>query len=198
MKLPALLLLLPLFLLSGCLFDNPPTGPSRSMNTWLLGQWEHKTKEGKTLKATVGPLDGSRYVIYLQEFNKAGKLVQTTTYPAWISRVGQIPLLTVEVNSGEGTRYAVMSYQLLDPLSVRIRQLQMDDSARSLSSFQLRVAMRRQFKEGTLLPNEVGAIWSKVSEIYWPPDGMDGPQPKQPLRNLPQLLEVTEETITVR
>ncbi|MFV0338220.1 MAG: hypothetical protein ACK5LK_08280 [Chthoniobacterales bacterium] len=194
---------LPLFLillLSGCLYENAPTKSSASVNTWLFGKWEHKTEKGLLKKLTIGPLEGSRdsqYVLYLQEYSKSGKLERTNTYTAWHSRVGSIPLITIAVPTEQGTKYQLVVFQLLSPLTLRVRELQMTPEEKALSSFQLRVALRKKFQDGTLLADEVGAIWTKVSEIYRPEGGLAGPQPDQPLRNLPPIIKVDEASVVV-
>lgn len=168
------------------------------MNTWLFGVWEHKTEKGQLKRLTIGPLAGSRdskYVLYLQDISKSGKPLRTDTFTAWHSRVGHIPLIVIEVPTEQGPKYQLVVHQLLSPLTLRVRELQMTPEEKALSSFQLRVALRKKFQDGTLLKDEVGAIWTKVSEIYRPEGGMAGPQPKQPLRNLPPIIEITETTV---
>jgi hypothetical protein len=57
----SVLAILPL-LLAGCFFENPLTSkPSENLNTWLLGEWEHRDKNGAVSRAVVTPLSGDSY-----------------------------------------------------------------------------------------------------------------------------------------
>ena len=53
-----------LTLLIGCYFEHPLTGgPSKDINSWLLGVWEANDKKGKTYRARVVPITGDRYFV---------------------------------------------------------------------------------------------------------------------------------------
>ena len=169
-----LTLLLGIALLSGCLYDNPPSGPSRNIDTWLVGQWETKDKANHTLKATVAPaqltstpfgreIDGivaspTRYRITLSGLRGGGQ-----EFEAWISRVDNFMILVVKsLNQGNSYgKYALYHYELLAPgtpppggigaTRIRLSELQLDESCQSLDSYKLRAAIRQALKEGTLL-----------------------------------------------
>ncbi|HEY5792726.1 MAG TPA: hypothetical protein VIS74_05465 [Chthoniobacterales bacterium] len=178
----SLLLLAVVLLLPGCLFEKPITGPSRSINTWMLGVWEFPKKNGERLQAMVVPKDNDHYAIYLREFTKGRKLKSIKEYDAWISRVGLVSFLTVKVDG----QYCPVHFQLLSPVEIRLRLPDFDPGSEALTPYELRQQVRRKFKEGTLLTKE-GEIWTKVSEIYWPAEGNPGDQPaNQPLRHVPQ------------
>ena len=177
----SLLLLAAVLLLPGCFLDQPLTGPSRSVNTWMLGVWEHPQSNGELLRAVVIPKDSERYTIYFREYGKNKKLKREQEVDAWISRVGLVSFLTVEVDG----RYCPIHFQLLSPLEVRLRLPEFDPGSESLTPFELRKQVRQKFKDGTLLGKE-GQTWVKVSEIYWPLDGLAAEQPmNQPLRVAP-------------
>lgn len=173
-KLLRFALLLGATLLSGCLYENPPSGPSRNIDTWLVGQWEAKDKADHSLKATVSPListptpfakqiDGivassTRYHISLSGIRGGGQ-----EFEAWISRVDNFAILVMKsLNQGNSCgKYALYHYELLAPgtpppggigaTRIRLSELQLDESCRSLDSYRLRAAIRQALKEGTLL-----------------------------------------------
>ena len=148
-----------LLLLNGCLYDNPPSGPSTSIDTWLVGQWETRDSAGHHFKTIVAP-DGSDH--YRVTFFHDAKLPEN--FDAWISRVDGFSILTVKsLNEGPSHgKFSLLHYELLapgtpppggvGPTRIRLSELQLDESCRSLDSFRLRAAIRRTLKEGTLLP----------------------------------------------
>jgi len=179
------LLLATLLLLSGCLYDNPPSGPSQNIDTWLVGQWDAKDKLGHQYHAVVAPSLPSHYRITL---TRAGK--STTDYDAWISKVDGFTILVAKVLSGESTgKYALFHYELLVPgtphpggvgaTRIRLSELQLDPSAETLDSYHLRRDIRDALKAGTLLApydivtdrNQGGTeipgsvIWSKSGSV---------------------------------
>jgi len=178
----SLLLLAAVLLLPGCLmFDKPITPSSRSINTWMLGIWEFPKNNGELLQAAVVPANSYQYAIYFREFGKNRKLKSEKVFTAWISRVGLVSFLTVNIDG----QYTPVHFQLLSPVEVRLRLPDWDAGSEALTPFQLRQQVRRKFKEGTLLASE-GQTWTKVSEIYWPLHSDGGEQPaNQPLRNVP-------------
>lgn len=147
-----------LLLLTGCLFDNPPSGPSQSIDTWLVGQWETKDKSGHTCRTVVAPASSSHYRISLSGL-KGG----TQEFDAWIGRVDGFSILILKsLNEGPSVgKYAFFHYELLSPAKpqpgnigatrIRLSELQLDESCRSLDSYKLRAAIRQGLKEGTLL-----------------------------------------------
>lgn len=156
-------------LLSGCLYDNPPSGPSRNVDTWLVGQWVTKDKADHTYKATVAPSSPNHYRISL-----AGPRGQTREFDGWISRVDGFAILVVKSLNGDDSlgKHALYHYELLSPGSpppggigatrIRLSELQLDESCRSLDSYRLRAAIRQGLKEGTLL-----APYDVVSDRKW-------------------------------
>jgi hypothetical protein len=173
-QLSRLTLLLGITLLTGCLYDNPPSGPSRNIDTWLVGQWETKDKADHSVKVTVTPeilsttpfaksIDGmvassTRYHITLSGLRGGDQ-----EFEAWISRVDDFVILVVKsLNQGNSYgKYALYHYELLAPgtpppggigaTRIRLSELQLDDSCRSLDSYKLRAAIRHGLKDGTLL-----------------------------------------------
>lgn len=175
-----------LLLLTGCLFDNPPSGPSQSIDTWLVGQWETKDKSGHTCRTVVAPASSSHYRISLSGL-KGG----TQEFDAWIGRVDGFSILILKsLNEGPCVgKYVLFHYELLSPAKpqpgnigatrIRLSELQLDESCRSLDSYKLRAAIRQGLKEGTLLaPYDVVAerkgkteeipgsvIWTKTGGV---------------------------------
>lgn len=160
---------------AGCLpesFLSAPTGPSRSNNTWLLGVWE-TPKEGNegVFRAVVTPVSSDRFLVLLEDRDANGKVLRGTNFEAWISKVGKATLITGQFpDPDQPGRFLVFGYQLLDPLTVRIREINPPVEALQASPFQLRQAIRRAFKEGTLYQGEE-QIWTKTGEIFWNPEG---------------------------
>jgi hypothetical protein len=152
---PLLGILLPL---AGCLYDNPPTGPSRSIDTWLIGQWQTKAKAGHSYSAVVAPTTASDH--YRVTFSRPGSSAQE--FDAWISRVDGFSILVLKSLDGVGSgKYLLCHYELLAPGTsppggvgaerIRLSELQLDESTRTLDSFKLRAVIRTALKEGTLL-----------------------------------------------
>ena len=201
----SLLLLAAVLLLPGCLmFEEPISGPSRSVNTWLLGVWEYPKPNGEILQAVVVPpnaghgflsslgvsQNNNHYLISFRELTKNRKVKSSRDVTAWISRIGLVSFLTVEVDG----QYLPVHFQLLSPVEVRLRLPAWDEGSESMTPFELRKQVRRKFKEGTLLAKD-GETWTKVSEIYWPRDSNVLDQPTdQPLRSVPLPLEVIKDT----
>jgi hypothetical protein len=154
---------------SGCLWEFAPSAPSRSDNTWLFGVWEGDgLKEGTTYRVVVAPTESDRMQVVYSEKNKAGKVVKSGTAAAWISRVGQVSLLVVELSPGPGDpSYLLLGYQILSPLSIRVREVTLDPPEPPANPFRLRVAIRKAFREGTLFGGGQ-AIWQRKGEVYWP------------------------------
>ena len=156
------LLLLPLLgtllLLTGCLYDNPPSGPSGSVDTWLVGQWEAKDKAGHHYKTVMSAPSSDHYHL---AFFRPG--AGTLEFDGWISRVDGFSILTLKsLNEGPTLgKHALYHYELLSPgapppggigaTRIRLSELQLDASCASLDSYRLRRAIRQGLKEGTLL-----------------------------------------------
>lgn len=182
----ALALLLITVLLTGCFFDHPLTDrPSKDINTWLLGAWEHKTAKGELYKATVLPLTGGRYTVWLHvPGKKAGSKRRTYLFEAWISEVGRNAFLTMQCKDSADDQipvgsYTFLHYQVLDQNHVRYRLIGLDSPA-DTKSYDLRAEVRQRLKDGTLFPNP-GTDWTRTSEVYWNTTS-DAEQPYQPLR----------------
>jgi hypothetical protein len=184
------LLMLPvlgaLLTLSGCLYDYAPSGPVRSIDTWLLGQWSTQDKSGHQFSAIVTRTDSDHYHI---QFNKPGAGNQE--FDAWLSRVDDFSILVLRsLNEGATFgKFALYHTELLTqspaPVGgigsnrIRLSELQLDESTRSLDSTKLRAAIRSALKAGTLLlPHDVVAdmksgkdeipgsvIWTKTGSV---------------------------------
>lgn len=185
-RLYSFLVLIFVLTVSGCLYDAPPTGPSRSNNTWLLGVWEYHTTEGHSRKAIVTPLDSDRVTIIYQELDANKKKVQAGTFTGWISKVGQASLLTIAIpqegNLGKNS-YLLLGYQLLNPMNVRLREVTLDPSAQTASAYQLRKLIRRSFRDGTIFSGKY-EIWKKTGEVFWNPQGNPAEDTFSPIRNV--------------
>ena len=187
LRLPACLLLLSVLLtLSGCLYDYAPSGPVRDLDTWLLGQWAAQDKAGHQFTAVVTRENVDHYKV---EFQGQGAAPQEFT--GWISRVDDFSILVLK-SQNEGDNYgkfALYHYELMAkgkaPVGgiganrIRLSELQLDESTRTLDSTKLRAAIRKALKDGTLLvPHNVvvdlktkneaipgSVIWSKTGSV---------------------------------
>lgn len=175
-----------LLFLSGCLYDSPPSGPSQSIDTWLVGQWTAKDKAGHEFTAVMAPASSSHYLLTIGR-----KGSSPSQFDGWISRVDGFSILTLKSLSGgsDQGKYALYHYELLSPSApapggigetrIRISELQLDESCRGLDSYRLRAAIRQALKDGTLLaPYDIVAarkeknveipgsiIWSKTGGV---------------------------------
>lgn len=152
--------LLPLVLLfSGCLFDHAPSGPSCGIDTWLIGQWQTSDKSGHTYQAVMSRATSDHYHLLL---SRTGN--ESLEFDGWISRVDGFPILVFQsLNAGTGyAKFAFFHYELLSPSKpppggvgatrIRLTELNLDESSRSLDSYQLRKVIRSELKSGTLIP----------------------------------------------
>jgi hypothetical protein len=157
MKRLFLLLTLPL-LLGGCLYDNPPSTPSKNIDTWLVGQWEAVDKAGHTYQAVVAPVLPDHYRITVTQSGKPPE-----TFDGWLSELGNFIILVVKFTDGPNAgKYALFHHELLTPASpppgdvgatrIRLSELQLDPSAENMDSYHLRQVIRKALKDGTLLP----------------------------------------------
>lgn len=187
MRLCALVLAVATALLTGCFFDQPLTsGPTKDLNTWLLGVWEYKdAKTEKVYRAAFVPLTGDRMSVWVRELGKRPKDTKEWQFEAWISRVGNSSFLTMQCLKSDGKipegAYVFAHYTVLSQNDVGIRPLVLD-SPQSATSFELRKEVRRKLKDKTLYAQEAPALWSRISEVYWQEGGDPTSQPTIPLR----------------
>ena len=158
-RLPAFIILLAVLLpLTGCLYDSAPSGPVRSVDSWLLGQWATKDKAQHSFTATLTPASSDHYKVIFQK--KSG---ETHEFDGWISRVDDFSILVLKSLNQDDSygKYSLYHYELLSqgppPLGgiganrIRLSELQLDESTRSLDPVKLRSAIRAALKSGTLL-----------------------------------------------
>lgn len=169
------LLFLPL-LLAGCWFQNPltPDG-SENLNTWLLGEWQHKDRNGAISRAVVTPVSGDLYRVQVSMAGKGGR--RDYDLEAWTSRVGNSVFLTLRslknsTNLPEGAHVFAHS-QMLDQNTLRLRKIQLDSPA-DATSFELRKEIRSRLKEGSLFVEGAETDWKRIGEVYWGRDGQAG------------------------
>jgi hypothetical protein len=148
-----------LLLLSGCLYDNPPSGPTKSIDTWLVGQWQTQDKSGHEYQAVVSRPTSDHY--HLSILTKSGMPFE---FDGWLSRVDGFSILVVKsMNQGPSLgKFSLYHYELLAPspappggigsTRIRLSELQLDDSCRTLDPYHLRAAIRSALKAGTVLP----------------------------------------------
>jgi hypothetical protein len=161
MKRPLRLVLLLgiLLLLPGCLYDNPPSGPAKSIDTWLIGQWQTHDKSGHEYTAIVTRPSSDHYHLSIQ--TKTGRPLE---FDGWLSRVDDFSILVAKsLNEGPSLgKYALYHYELLAPSAappggigstrIRLSELLLDDTCRTLDPYRLRAAIRSALKAGTVLP----------------------------------------------
>lgn len=169
------ILLLPL-LLAGCWFQNPltPDG-SENLNTWLLGEWQHKDGHGATSRALVTPISGDLYRVQVSMSGKGGR--RDYELEAWTSRVGNSVFLTLRsiknsANLPEGA-YIFAHTQTLDQNTLRLRKIQLASPA-DATSFELRKEIRNRLKDGSLFKDGAETDWKRIGEVYWSQDGQTG------------------------
>jgi hypothetical protein len=185
-RIRALALLLLCTLLAGCYFDNPLTGgPSKDINSWLLGVWEHKDeKTGKVYRARVVPITGDRYFVSFRVAGRKKGEGKVWEFEGWISRVAYSRFLSLKCTSSSGNvpegAFVFVNYQVISQNAVILRPLQLD-SPPEATSVQLRAEVRERLKENSLMPAR-GEKWWRVSEVYWDPNYTEE-QPFQPLRS---------------
>lgn len=147
-----------LLLLSGCLYDNPPSGPSASIDTWLVGQWQTQDKSGNEYQAVVSRPTSDHYHLSIRTGSNT-----PLEFDGWISKVDDFSILVVKSLNQDTSRgkYALYHYELLTPspappggigsTRIRLSELQLDDACRTFDSYKLRASIRRGLKQGTLL-----------------------------------------------
>ena len=161
-RIPLLLTLLALsgclLMVTGCLYDSAPSGPARSIDTWLLGQWQASDSSGNASTATVAPGGASHYQITFTGNNGH----QVHHFDAWLSRVDDFSILVLKSLDGESIgKHLLLHHELLSPspappggvgaTRIRISELQLDPSVQSLDPYNLRKAIREALKRGDLL-----------------------------------------------
>ncbi len=171
--------------LCGCFFDRPLTGgPTKSVNTWLLGVWETTDDKGRTGRAMVTPVDSDRYAVQLALSGKGSREVKRYEFEMWPSRVGDTLFLTLRCLKSDGDiptgGHVFVQPQLLNQNTVRVHGLSLDSDP-GASSFDLRKEVRRKLKELSLYEGAQSAVWKRVEEVYWSRNGED--PAFKPLRN---------------
>jgi hypothetical protein len=173
------------FLLCGCPYDSAPSGPSQSIDTWLVGQWAAKDKSGRNYQAVVAPSSSDHYAITL-----TGKGKSPETYDAWISKVDGFSILVVKFTEGSSAgKYALFHHELIAPGTpppggigasrIRLSELQLDPSSQNLDPYHLRRDIRDALKAGTLLvAYDVAAVRKEeAKELEAVPTGTDISKP---------------------
>ncbi|MFZ4775714.1 MAG: hypothetical protein ACOYM3_10140 [Terrimicrobiaceae bacterium] len=163
--------------LGGCYFDQPLTsGPSKDINTWLLGVWESKDDKGRISRVMVTPMKQDRYAVQLATPGKSPREVKRYEFEAWPSRVGDTLFLTLRALQSPGDvptgAHVFAQIQLLDQQHVRARGLNLA-AAPSTSSFELRKEIRSKLKDRSLYEGTPSVIWTRVEEVFWSRDGSD-------------------------
>jgi hypothetical protein len=184
MRIRALAWLLLCTLLTGCFFEHPLTGgPSKDINTWLLGVWESKDSKGRAYRARVVPITGDRYFVSFQVLGRKKVPTKVWQFEGWISRVAYSPFLSLQCTASSGEvpegAFVFANYQVMDQNTVVTRRLELGSPPEATSQ-QLREELRQRLKDNSLTPDE-GLKWTRISEVYWDPNYTEE-QPFQPLR----------------
>ena len=133
-------LLLVCTLLAGCYFDHPLTsGPSKDINTWLLGVWEHKDAKGRVYRARVVPMTGDRYFV---SFHQARGRKETRKKSLGVrgldfsDRLQPLSFPEVQCQFGASSRgrFRLCNYQVIDQNTVVVRPVQLDSPPETSSS----------------------------------------------------------------
>lgn len=170
------LALLPL-LLAGCFFESPLTSkPSDSLNTWLLGEWEHHDKNGAVSRAVVTPLSSDLYSVQVSLAKRGGGR-RTYTFEAWGSRVGEFTFHTLRNRQAtpdlpEGA-FVFLHAQLVDQNTITLRSPILT-SPRNATSKTLRSELRTRLKDSSLYEPGKEQTWKRTSDAYWERDGQTG------------------------
>jgi hypothetical protein len=170
-----LLLLAPLFL-GGCFFEKPLTsGPSESLNTWFVGEWQRTEKNGGTSRALVTPAGNDLYRVQITSSEKGSKT--DYDFEAWASKVGDSTFLTLhslkttpKVPQGA---FVFIHPEMRDQNQIRLRQIRLDSPVTATSK-ELRAEIRARLKDGTLYAEEESCDWQRTAEVYWQKDGVTG------------------------
>ena len=184
MRIRALASLLFCTLLTGCFFEHPLTsGPSKDINSWLLGVWESKDSKGRNYRARVVPITGERYFVSFQALGRKKAPRRVWEFEGWISRVSYNRFLSLKCSASSGEipegAYVFVNYQVINQNTVVTRRLELGSPSEATSQ-QIREEVRQRLKEDSLMSDE-GLEWRRTSEVYWDPYYTEE-QPFQPLR----------------
>jgi len=168
------LLLIPL-MLAGCFYEKPLTKtPSEAINTWFLGEWQHKEKDGEVSRAVVTP---AGHDIYRIQVTLAGKGGGVYDFEAWASRVGNSTFLTLQslhqTSKLPDKAFVFIHPQMIDQNRIRIRGLDLE-AAQNSQSIDLRKEVRTRLADGTLYSEPKTQDWVRVAEVYCDRDGKTG------------------------
>ena len=163
--------------LPGCYFDHPLTGgPSKDINTWLLGVWESKDEKGHVSRIRVTPAHADRYSVQLAVPGKSLREIKRYEFEAWPSRVGGTLFLSLRCLTSPGDiptgSHVFSQVQLLDQNTARTRGLKLD-SGPSASSYELRKEVRKKLVERSLYEGAPSVVWTRVEEVFWSTSGVD-------------------------
>ncbi len=170
------LVILPL-LLAGCFYENPLTPkPSDNLNTWLLGEWEHRDKSGAVSRAIVTPLSADIYSVQVS-LAKRGGVRHSYNFEAWGSRVGAYTFHTLQSMQAapdlpEGA-FVFLHAQLIDQNTIVLRSPALT-APQNASSYTLRTEIRSRLKDNSLYTNSNETTWTRSAEAYWQRDGATG------------------------
>ena len=171
----SVLAILPL-LLAGCFFENPLTSkPSENLNTWLLGEWEHRDKNGAVSRAVVTPLSGDSYNVQVS-IAKRG-LRRSYHFKSWGSRIEGFTFHTLQnlelgPDLPQGA-FIFLHVQLVDQNTIIVRKPTLA-SAQHTASKLLRDEIRARLKENSLYVGGEEQSWKRTSEAFWERDGQTG------------------------
>ncbi|MEI8284865.1 MAG: hypothetical protein WCG52_07715 [bacterium] len=170
-----LLLLAPLFL-GGCFFEKPLTsGPSESLNTWFLGEWQRTEKTGGTSRALVTPSGNDMYRVQVTLSEKGVKTEYD--FEAWTSKVGDSTFLTLHSLRASSKvplgAFVFLHPEMRDQNQIRLRPIHLA-SPKSATSKELRAEIRARLKDGSLFAEEEASDWQRTAEVYWKKDGETG------------------------
>lgn len=163
-------------LLGGCYFDHPLTGgPSKDINTWILGVWQSTDAKGRTSKVLVSPISGGKYFVKIEATGKNRPSTGRMEFEGWPARVGDTTFLSLRCLNGTkeipAGAHVFVQVQLLNQNTVRVRALQLD-APQNASSFELRKAVREKLKSKSLYAPET-TTWTRVAEVFWSGNGED-------------------------
>ena len=184
----------------GCYFENPLTErPSKDINTWLLGVWEHKSSDGRVSSVTVAPMTGDHYSVKAIIAGPTPRSSKRYEFEGWSSRVGDTNFLTLRCLQSQGDmptgNYVFLQTQLLDQNDVRVHGLRLDVPA-ATTSFELRKEVRKRLKNRSLYDPEKTMNWKRVAEVVWT---RDGETPTfTPLRNSGEIPTIKEQIKKLR
>lgn len=172
-------------------FTKPPQGPDRSLNTWLLGVWEttapsptNPAAPPSSWSLTLAPRSSDTMAFTLRQNSPSIPPQPPATGTAWTAGVGDARLLILHFDQPENPALPALTlgWQLLDPLTLRLRPITLSEQPNPSSPFALRTHIRREFRQGRLFAT--GLLWKKSADITWPRPPTE-PALITPTRNLP-------------